>query len=47
MRIANLSGRLSLIVDGTAVDVEQASDGLFSADPQAVYARWAEFRAWA
>nr|WP_202525483.1 fumarylacetoacetate hydrolase family protein [Streptomyces sp. SID4926] len=38
---------MSLIVDGTAVDVEQASDGLFSADPQAVYARWAEFRAWA
>ncbi|MFJ4438321.1 fumarylacetoacetate hydrolase family protein [Streptomyces sp. NPDC088923] len=47
MRIANLSGRLSLIVDGTAVDVEQASAGLFPADPQAVYARWAEFRAWA
>ncbi|MEU6439654.1 fumarylacetoacetate hydrolase family protein [Streptomyces sp. NPDC047046] len=47
MRIANLSGRLSLIVDGTAVDVEQASGGLFPADPQAVYARWAEFRAWA
>nr|WP_203606292.1 fumarylacetoacetate hydrolase family protein [Streptomyces sp. SID11385] len=38
---------MSLIVDGTAVDVEQASGGLFPADPQAVYARWAEFRAWA
>ncbi|HEX2312301.1 MAG TPA: fumarylacetoacetate hydrolase family protein [Thermomonospora sp.] len=48
MRIANLSGRLVLVTDtGRAVDVEQASGGLFAADPQAVYARWAEFRAWA
>lgn len=47
MRIANLSGRLALIVDGKAVDVEQASEGSFPADPQAVYERWEEFRAWA
>lgn len=47
MRIANLSGRLALIVDGKAVDVERASDGSFSADPQAVYERWEVFRAWA
>ncbi|WP_306322795.1 MULTISPECIES: fumarylacetoacetate hydrolase family protein [unclassified Streptomyces] len=47
MRIANLSGRLALHVDGLAVDVEKASDGLFSADPQAVYGRWEEFRTWA
>ncbi|MGI5404813.1 fumarylacetoacetate hydrolase family protein [Streptomyces sp. CA-135486] len=48
MRTANLSGRLVLIRDdGTAVDVEQASDGLFGADPQAVYSRWPEFHAWA
>ncbi|MFI6483055.1 fumarylacetoacetate hydrolase family protein [Nonomuraea sp. NPDC050663] len=48
MRIANLSSRLVLITeDAKAVDVEQASGGLFSADPQAVYARWEEFRAWA
>ncbi|SDT80309.1 fumarylacetoacetate hydrolase family protein [Actinoplanes derwentensis] len=48
MRIANLSGRLVLITEhGTAVDVEQLSEGRFSADPQAVYPRWAEFRAWA
>ncbi|MEU2676695.1 fumarylacetoacetate hydrolase family protein [Streptomyces sp. NPDC007107] len=46
MRIANLSGRLALIVDGKAVDVEQASDGSFPADPQAVYERWEEFHAW-
>ncbi|WP_030599246.1 fumarylacetoacetate hydrolase family protein [Streptomyces fulvoviolaceus] len=47
MRIANLNGRLALISDGRAVDVERASDGRFTADPQAVYERWDEFRAWA
>ncbi|MFB7653435.1 MULTISPECIES: fumarylacetoacetate hydrolase family protein [unclassified Streptomyces] len=47
MRIANLSGRLALLVDGKAVDVEDASRGLFSAEPQAVYERWAEFKIWA
>ncbi|WP_372348461.1 hypothetical protein [Streptomyces sp. KL116D] len=47
MRIANLSGRLVLVVDDRAVDVERASDGRFAADPQAVYDRWEEFRAWA
>lgn len=48
MRIANVSGRLALLAaDGTAVDVEQASGGRFGADPQAVYARWAEFAEWA
>ena len=51
MRVANLSGRLVLISeDGSgpkAIDVERASEGRFSADPQAVYDRWAEFRAWA
>ncbi|MFE0207138.1 fumarylacetoacetate hydrolase family protein [Streptomyces sp. NPDC058985] len=47
MRIANLSGRLTLIVDGRAVDVEEASDGRFSADPQTVYEYWEEFRSWA
>ncbi|SDD10263.1 fumarylacetoacetate hydrolase family protein [Streptomyces prasinopilosus] len=47
MRIANLSGRLALIVDGKAVDVERASEGGFSAEPQAVYERWEAFRAWA
>ncbi|MFI8420447.1 fumarylacetoacetate hydrolase family protein [Streptomyces sp. NPDC085479] len=47
MRIANLSGRLVLVVDGRAVDVERASGGRFTADPQAVYERWEEFRRWA
>ncbi|MEU2676702.1 fumarylacetoacetate hydrolase family protein [Streptomyces sp. NPDC007107] len=47
MRIANLSGRLVLVVDGLAVDVEEASGGRFAADPQAVYEQWEEFREWA
>jgi len=47
MRIANLSGRLVIVSDGNAVDVETASGGRFSADPAAIYPRWAEFRGWA
>lgn len=53
MRIANIAGRLALItgdtdaVGGVAVDVEKASDGRFSADPQAVFERWVEFCGWA
>lgn len=47
MRIANLSGRLVLIADDRAIDVERASGGIFAADPQAVYERWGAFRAWA
>ncbi|MFG1928668.1 fumarylacetoacetate hydrolase family protein [Cryptosporangium sp. NPDC048952] len=53
MRLANCAGRLVLITGDAsqgslpALDVETASEGLFSADPQAIYARWAEFRAWA
>ncbi|MET7745902.1 fumarylacetoacetate hydrolase family protein [Streptomyces sp. NPDC005385] len=47
MHIANLSGRLVLIVDGLAIDVEKASSGRFAADPQAVYEEWEEFREWA
>jgi 2-keto-4-pentenoate hydratase/2-oxohepta-3-ene-1,7-dioic acid hydratase in catechol pathway len=47
MRILNLAGRLSLAEDDKAIDVETASDGRFSADIQAVYPRWEEFRTWA
>jgi 2-keto-4-pentenoate hydratase/2-oxohepta-3-ene-1,7-dioic acid hydratase in catechol pathway len=47
MRIANLDGRLVLKYPDGATDVETASDGLFAADPQAVFARWDEFVAWA
>lgn len=47
MRIVNLAGRLALLRDGRAVDVRRAGAGRFAADPQAVYERRAEFRAWA
>ena len=41
------AGHLVIVSDGKAVDVEKASSGRFSADPQAIYPRWAEFRHWA
>ena len=47
VRIANLSGRLVLIEGDRALDVETASGGDFSSDPQAVYARWDDFVNWA
>jgi 2-keto-4-pentenoate hydratase/2-oxohepta-3-ene-1,7-dioic acid hydratase in catechol pathway len=47
MRIANLSGRLVLVVGGRAVDVWLASKGRFESSPQAIYDRWADFRSWA
>lgn len=47
MRIANLSGRATLLSDTKAVDVEHASDGRFSADPQRVWAEWPTFSSWA
>jgi 2-keto-4-pentenoate hydratase/2-oxohepta-3-ene-1,7-dioic acid hydratase in catechol pathway len=47
MRLANLSGRLVIISGETALDVETASGGDFSSDPQSIYDRWDEFRAWA
>jgi 2-keto-4-pentenoate hydratase/2-oxohepta-3-ene-1,7-dioic acid hydratase in catechol pathway len=47
MRIANLDGRLVLKYPDGVTNVEKASDGRFAADPQAVFARWDEFVAWA
>ncbi|MGO4247616.1 fumarylacetoacetate hydrolase family protein [Paenarthrobacter sp. RAF54_2] len=48
MRFANIKGRASLIVDeGRAIDVESASGGRFSADPQGIYEKWGEFLSWA
>jgi 2-keto-4-pentenoate hydratase/2-oxohepta-3-ene-1,7-dioic acid hydratase in catechol pathway len=48
MRIANAAGRLVIVAgDQLGLDVETASDGRFSADPQAVFDRWDEFCAWA
>ena len=50
MRIANVSGRIALIVGTSgreAIDIERASQGRFKADPQALYASWDDFVAWA
>jgi hypothetical protein len=47
VRIANLSGRLALVTDAGAIDVESASAGRFSSDAQRVYERWFEFVEWA
>jgi 2,4-diketo-3-deoxy-L-fuconate hydrolase len=48
MRIVNDDGRLGLLEPGDrVVDVEKASGGVFGPDPQGVYERWDEFRAWA
>jgi 2,4-diketo-3-deoxy-L-fuconate hydrolase len=47
MRISRIDGRLALVSGGLALDVERASDGLFSADPDAALRRWVEFTAWA
>ncbi|WP_445183582.1 fumarylacetoacetate hydrolase family protein [Pseudonocardia sp. Cha107L01] len=47
MRVGNLAGRATLFTGDGAVDIEKASEGRFSADPQEVWSRWTEFRAWA
>ena len=47
MKIANVSGRLSLVGDEGGIDVETASAGRFGPDPQAIYGKWKAFRAWA
>jgi 2,4-diketo-3-deoxy-L-fuconate hydrolase len=47
MRTANNAGRLSLVHDDRILDVERASDGLFTADPMQAFARWDELTAWA
>ena len=47
MRVARVSGRLSVLVEGGAVDVESASGGRFPADPDEVMPRWDELRDWA
>jgi len=47
MRTANLQGRLVIVTEAGAVDVETASQGLFSSDPQLAFERWRELREWA
>jgi 2-keto-4-pentenoate hydratase/2-oxohepta-3-ene-1,7-dioic acid hydratase in catechol pathway len=47
MHLGNLDGRLCLLQDGRALDVERASGGRFGSDPQTVYEHWDAFAAWA
>jgi 2-keto-4-pentenoate hydratase/2-oxohepta-3-ene-1,7-dioic acid hydratase in catechol pathway len=47
MRIANVAGRLALVTDTHALDVNTASGGTFPSDPQAIYDVWDAFRQWA
>jgi 2-keto-4-pentenoate hydratase/2-oxohepta-3-ene-1,7-dioic acid hydratase in catechol pathway len=46
MQIANVKGRLTTFVEGSMVDVAEASGGKFVSDPQAVFDRWHEFVRW-
>lgn len=47
MRIANVSGRAALMIDGLAVDLASASRGRFGPDPQALYEQFDEMAGWA
>lgn len=52
MRIANHDNRLVLLQHGEdgrelGIDVEHASGGRFTSDPQAIYEVWDEYRDWA
>ncbi len=48
MRLANVAGRTTLLdSSGGGLDVEKASDGRFTSDPQALFGQWEEFRVWA
>lgn len=46
MKLANLAGRLALVVDGGAIDVHEASGGRFGPDPASAYGPWADLLAW-
>ena len=47
MRLANVGGRVAVVVGDKFIDVEVASGGRFGADPQAVFDDWSRFRVWA
>jgi len=47
MRLGNLSGRAVVVLGDRAVDVEGASDGAFSSDPQSAFDDWSAFASWA
>ncbi|CAN5343950.1 fumarylacetoacetate hydrolase family protein [soil metagenome] len=47
MKLATLAGRAVLVFGDRALDVETASEGVFGADAQALFARWSAFATWA
>ena len=47
VRIANVSGRLTLVSEQGGIDVATESASRFGPDPQAVYGQWETFREWA
>lgn len=48
MRIGSIGGRAWLVTaEGQGIDIAAASGGRFPADPQALYERWDDLRAWA
>jgi 2,4-diketo-3-deoxy-L-fuconate hydrolase len=47
VELGNVDGRATLIVDGRFVDVENRSNGVFSSEHNALFARWLEFFRWA
>jgi 2,4-diketo-3-deoxy-L-fuconate hydrolase len=47
MKLANLDGRLVVVLPDGVVDVATASDGRFGPDPMSAYDDWAAFAAWA
>ncbi len=43
MKLANLKGRATLIVDDGAVDIEEVSAGAFGPEFDGIFARWNDF----
>lgn len=46
MRVANVDGRAAVEGHDGWIDLERASDGRFSSDPQAMYEQWDDVVAW-
>jgi len=47
VKLANVAGRATLVIDRGGLDVATASGGRFGPDPQALFSEWAAFTAWA
>lgn len=47
MKLANVDGRAALVLGDEIADIATVSDGLFGADPMALYDRWDELRGFA